>query len=412
MILDWSKIIMINRENYQQYADKYFIRSKEILEKDNLNPWVRAQVFIRKGPGIFSYTDAVRFLKEFTDIEKNGGTIHVKENNTKYDASEVVMIIIARVQDIIDLETIYLGDISYYTTIASKEFVYERIGIESLCLNVLSNTYNNVKKIKNVIGDRDIIYMGARHWLWSKDKEIASIAFKAGVSETSTDIGASSVGKFGIGTIPHALENVYAWKFGQDRGVVEVTKAFDKHIDKDILRIALVDYNNKEIEDTLRVINEVDDLYGVRIDTCGENYIQDAYPGCDFDYEHGKFYFYLDHKRICINIDQLNFWFGRGVSITGVYKLAKMLNIYKIDRKIILSSGFGDINKVKAFVDAEEQLGMKLFDTLGVGNVFGLEDIRIATMDITHVGDDKENMKEIHKVGRMPKYNESLVKVL
>jgi len=403
---------MINRENYQQYVDKYFVRSKEILQKDDVNPWVRAQIFIRKGPGIFSYKDAVKFLREFTDLEKNGGSIYIKENNSRYEAGEVVMVIVAKIQDIIDLETIYLGDISYYTTVASKEYDHEKFDIESLQLDILSNVYTNMKKIKNSIGDRDIIYMGARHWLWSEDKEIAHVAFKAGISDTSTDIGASSVDKMGVGTIPHALENVYAWKYGQDRGVVEATKAFDMYIDKDVSRIALVDYNNEEIDDTLKVVNEVGSLYGIRVDTCGENYMQDAYKNYDFNYENNKLHFYMNHKKISIDPNQLKLWFGRGVSITGVYKLVKRLCISKIDRKIILSSGFGNIDKVKAFVDAEKQLEKKLFDTLGVGDVFGINGLKISTMDITHVGEEKGNMKETHKVGRVSKYNNSLTRVL
>ena len=403
---------MINKENYQQYVDKYFIHSKEILQKDDVNPWVRAQVFIRKGPGIFSYVDAVRFLKEFTDLEKNDGTVYIKENNSRYEAGEVTMVVVARVQDIIDLETIYLGDISYHTTIASIENSHGKIDVESLCFDIQTNVYNNMRKIKGIIGDRTIIYMGARHWLWSEDEGIAYAAFKAGVTATSTDIGASSAGMIGVGTIPHALENIYVWKYGQDRGVVEATKAFDKYIDKNVSRIALVDYNNREIDDTLRVVNEVDSLLGVRVDTCGENHMQDAYKNFPFNYENSKLNFHIDHKKLSINPDQLKFWFGKGVSITGVYKLVKMLNISKIDRTIILSSGFGNIDKVRAFVDAENQFGMKLFDTLGVGDVFGIDGLKIATMDITHVGEDKDNMEEIHKVGRLPRFSDSLTKIL
>ena len=29
------------------YTDKYFLRSKEVLQKEGLNPFIRAQLFIR-----------------------------------------------------------------------------------------------------------------------------------------------------------------------------------------------------------------------------------------------------------------------------------------------------------------------------------------------------------------------------
>ena len=35
--------------DYRPYIDKYFLRAKEILKQDCLNPIVKYQVFIRKG---------------------------------------------------------------------------------------------------------------------------------------------------------------------------------------------------------------------------------------------------------------------------------------------------------------------------------------------------------------------------
>ena len=34
-------------ENIEQYTDKYFLRAKQILEQENINPIVRMQVFAR-----------------------------------------------------------------------------------------------------------------------------------------------------------------------------------------------------------------------------------------------------------------------------------------------------------------------------------------------------------------------------
>ena len=35
----------------QAYADKYFLRTGEVLRAEGINPWDRAQIMIRKGPG-------------------------------------------------------------------------------------------------------------------------------------------------------------------------------------------------------------------------------------------------------------------------------------------------------------------------------------------------------------------------
>jgi nicotinate phosphoribosyltransferase len=68
------------------------------------------------------------------------------------------------------------------------------------------------------------------------------------------------------------------------------------------------------------------------------------------------------------------------------------------DVKIILTSGFGDPEKVKAFVEAEKLLGVRLFDALGVGGIF--KPCRMATMDIVAVGETPEMLTPISKVGR------------
>jgi hypothetical protein len=35
-------------KKYEQYADKYFSRAKEILQKENINPFVKYQIFARE----------------------------------------------------------------------------------------------------------------------------------------------------------------------------------------------------------------------------------------------------------------------------------------------------------------------------------------------------------------------------
>lgn len=39
-------------QSFLPYVDKYFIRSRRILEREGLNPQVTMQVFFRNGPGV------------------------------------------------------------------------------------------------------------------------------------------------------------------------------------------------------------------------------------------------------------------------------------------------------------------------------------------------------------------------
>lgn len=91
----------------------------------------------------------------------------------------------------------------------------------------------------------------------------------------------------------------------------------------------------------------------------------------------------------------------KGVSVEGVRLIRTHIPKHV---KIILSSGFGNPEKVKLFLDAEKDLGIRLFDALGVGGVFNSI---MATADIIRV----ENTP-IHKVGRGERYNPKLKRVL
>ena len=362
--------------DYRPYIDKYFIRAKEVLQKEKLNPIVKVQVFIRKGGvKVYGIDEAIAILTKYSDIEKTGHIYSLKEGD-KFKLGETLMIIEAPIQSIIDLETMYLGVLSAETTIQN----------DNKDIN-LSEIKDGMGKIVNLAGNRPISYFGARHWRYDRDYEISKVCHLAGAENCSTDSGAKGYAypfSKGIGTIPHSLEAIYHWKYGLRNAVLKSTEAFDRIIDSIVPRIALVDYANLEIADSIRVAESLKErLYGIRIDTCGENAMQDGY---------------------IMETPEMPFWYGNGVTVSGVAKVRKAL----IDKgfenvKVILSSGFGNPDKVKQFIKFEEREGMKLFDGLGVGGVF---DSRMATADVIEV-----EGKETHKAGRVYKPNRRLERI-
>ncbi len=346
-------------EDHRPYIDKYFLRAKEILQKENLNPVVKVQVFIRKGGvNVYGIDEAVAILIKYAKDVR----ICALNEGDHFDNGEVVMTIEAPIQEIIDLETMYLGVLSAETTLQNGgRRVYP------------SEVFNNMEKIVKLVAPRPVSYFGARHWRYNNDGSFAGACCAAGAANCSTDIGAKAWGKDckGVGTIPHSLEAIYHWKYGLINAVKESTKAFDQYMDIDIPRVALVDYANQEVTDSLRIAHIVD---AVRIDTCGENIMEGVLR-------------------------------PPGVGIGGVYCVRRLLDNNHFNKvKIILSSGFGNVVKVKAFLDAEKALNIKLFDGLGVGGVF---ESRMATADIIEVYD-----REVHKVGREPKPNERLKRIV
>lgn len=349
---------------HEPYIDKYFLRSKEILRKEGINPVITAQVFIRKGDvKVYGIREALDILERYG--HHGNLSVHALPEGEHFDSCEPLMIIKGNVQEIIDLETMYLGVISAETTLRNDNKDID-----------LRQIRENMSKVVEIAGDRPVSYFGARHWRYDRDGDIAEACYNGGAVNCSTDEGGMRMGgQQGIGTIPHALEAIYHDRYGIHNAVTEATISFDAHMDDDIPRVALIDYANREIQDTIKTASVLEDLGNkkldaIRIDTCGENVIQSA-----------------------MHIHDKSYWFGKGVSISGVHNIRKALDYEGFDYvKIMLSSGFGNPEKVKEFVDAEKILKTRLFDGLGVGGVFYS---RMATMDIVAVGS-----KPISKVGR------------
>lgn len=390
--------------DFEKYTDKYFLRAYEILQKENLNPFVRAQIFVRKGPGIMAgMEEAVSFIRSNSDLEKNGGRIYALSDGEPYEPLETILILEAPVLDIVRLETVYLGIIS-----SSLAVFNDRQQLD------LQTVEKRMRTVVDASENRPVTYFGARHWHYRDDAAISKAAIDGGAAGASTDIGAAYIHKEGSGTIPHALENIYAWKDGKANAVKNATIAFDKHMPTDVVRVALIDYNNREIDDTLQTVAAVPGLAAIRIDTCGENVGQGALSMKDID---GKKVPEIDAllndffgKSVQVPAGDEKYWFGTGVSVTGVYAVRKALNENGFEKvQIMLSSGFGDVKKVEAFVKAEKIIGMKLFDSLGVGGIY---DSRDSTMDIVAVGETIETMVQTAKVGRAYKPNPRLKRIV
>jgi nicotinate phosphoribosyltransferase len=371
-------------EDPRPYADKYFLRTGEILRKEGINPWVRAQVMIRKGPGVLAgMNEAVEVIRKYGKLEEVGGKVYALKDGDRYSPRETIMLIEAPIQNIVELETMYLGVPAAETTKAT-----DGKGVD------LKEVKEAMAAVRKAAENKPIIYMGARHWRFDEDAAITRAAFEGGATDTSTDAGAATVGKFGVGTTPHVLENIMAWKYGYSQAVVETMLAYNRVMPAGVPRIILVDYRNKEITDALATARALEGrLDGIRIDTCGENVGEGAIENVDYDALER-----LAGRRVDVPKEDEKYWFGRGVTVSGVLAASKALEENGFGNiKVVLSSGFANPKKTGAFVKAEKILGRKLFDVLGVGQVF---ESRTTKMDIVAVGDTPETMIPISKAGR------------
>lgn len=362
-------------ENYQAYTDKYFLRSKQILQAEGLNLVVRYQVFARKDvEHLKGVDDAVKFIKA---VAGDKAKVYALKDGDSYKAKEPIMKIEGRVQDLVDLETGYLE-------ITAGNLTGE--------IN-LQKVREKARAIKEAAQGKPVYYFGARHFHYDLDETIARICKEEGFAGCSTDIGARAWGENekGMGTIPHALIVSYA-AFMDENGLqgnatVEAAKGFDKVIDKAVPRIVLIDTFNREVTDSIETAKAVPSLAGVRIDTCGENY--------------GQGNLNIELPELEREVDE-KYLKGKGVTIATVWALRRGLDEAGLrDLEVTVSSGF-NAEKTKAFVKADklyqQTYGKPLFDSIGTGSI---EHPIMTTGDIVAYFSEKQGKWiEMHKVGR------------
>lgn len=364
------------------YTDKYFLRSKQILEAEGINPLVRYQEFTRRDGTVKGMGESIDYIRAMVGDK---ATIYALRDGDSFQSGEPLMKLEGRIQDLVVLETGYLQPLSAALT----------------GLIDMNEVKENTKAIADAAQGKLLIYMGARHYHWSVDEEIAGNCKDAGFSSCSTDIGSRASGKKGGGTTPHALILTYAAHMLenglQGNPSVEAIKGFDKYIDSAVERILLCDTFNREIDDSIAAAEAVPSLAKVRIDTCGENYSQGVRE---------------------IVLPELNvpekYLRGRGVTIASVWALRRGLDeAGHGNLEIVVSSGF-NAEKIHTFVEADKvfQRGYDkpLFNIIGTGSV--VENATYATSDICAYFSEKQGLwVPLSKSGRGEKSSDRLVRV-
>ncbi|MGD2279275.1 MAG: nicotinate phosphoribosyltransferase [Candidatus Omnitrophota bacterium] len=289
------------------YSDKYFVRTKEILKKDNNHSRVLMQVFCRKDAVVCGLDEAIAILKLCAD-RPDELVIRALYDGDEVKAGETVMTIEGDYSTFAHLETVYLGVIARPTAVATA-----------------------VKKVVKAARDKKILFFPARFDHYRVQTTDGYAAFISGALGVSTDAQALWWGEKGLGTVPHGLIAAYGGN------TVKAALAFDRYMPNDIQRIVLTDFNNDNIGTSLEVAEALGKkLWGVRFDTAE------------------------DVRDVSVR--------GKGKSSYGVcpelvFKARKVFDKHGFDWvKIVVSSGFNE-EKIRRFI----KLGVP-FDAVGVGS--------------------------------------------
>ncbi len=225
-------------------ADIYFERTAAILRAEHLDPVVTMEIFARADAILCGAEESLAYLRE------------ILGNGKRFDHEPVV-------------ESLHDGD-----AIKRKEVVirinarYSAFGLyETAILGILAQSTGwatAARAIVEVAAPIPVIGFGARHVHPSVADQMDYASVVGGCIGASTPAGARLAGLSPTGTMPHALILIFG-------DTVRAVEAFDRHMDPDVPRIALVDTFKDEAEESVRVADALGErLWGVRLDTPSE----------------------------------------------------------------------------------------------------------------------------------------------
>ncbi len=261
--------INVNALRIGYYTDKYFLRTQEILMKDNFDSKVHYQYFPRKDCVVCGIPQVLQILKEcvgyYKDREKAWSLFKQMQEIDIYKCNSDDMNFFLGLRNSLNIQWVPKYDeievfaIDEGSEVKDMEPVIGIFGnpkyfahLETPTLGVLaqqSAVATSVRRaIKQLDPSKNLYFFPARfrHFMSQAADGYASVI--AGGKDMSTDANGEYWGYVGLGTIPHLLIASY----GGD--TAETALKFDEHIDPKINRIILVDWDNDCIGTTLRVV--------------------------------------------------------------------------------------------------------------------------------------------------------------
>ncbi|SDH31039.1 nicotinate phosphoribosyltransferase [Alteribacillus persepolensis] len=334
------------------FSAVYFLKTREIAEKYKSDDTVTMQ-FFQKSHAVLCGTDEVIALIKTFSKNPDELEIYSLEDGDKVKPYETVLTITGPYQHFGFLEGVIDGIFARRTSVAT-------------------NVYNVVKAARKSGKQKPVIFMGDRDDHFTQQAGDGYAAYIGGSKAQATHAMSEWWGKRGMGTMPHALIQLF------EGDIVAASRAYTETYPEDDL-VALVDYNNDVIIDSLKVAREFgDDLKGVRLDT--SNNMVDRY--------------FCRHPEVMGAFDP------RGVNPELIFALRRALDEEGFTHVNIMASGGFNDEKITAY----EEQGVPV-DMYGVGR-------SLLQINIGFTGDNvKLNGKHQAKAGRKFKPNPRLERV-
>ncbi|HEU5141057.1 MAG TPA: nicotinate phosphoribosyltransferase [Bacillales bacterium] len=292
------------------FSAVYFLKSCEIVKNHKPDSVITMQFFQKKHAVLCGSDEAIALIRTFA-IEPDSLEVYALKDGDKISPYESVLTIKGPYQHFGFLEGLIDGILGRRTSVAT-------------------NVYNVVNAAKGSGVQKPVIFMGDRDDHFTQQAGDGYAAFIGGSTAQATHAMNEWWGKEGIGTMPHALIQL----FGGD--LVAATKAYHEQFPGDEL-VALVDYNNDVITDSLKLAHEFGDkLKGVRVDTSKTMVDQ---------------YFWR-------NPEVLGSFDPRGVNPELIFALRRALDDEGFQHVKIVASGGFNVKKIKRFEEMDVPVDM------------------------------------------------------
>lgn len=223
------------------FSAVYFLKTRAIVEKNIPHNIVTMQFFQKENAVLCGTDEVIALIHTFADRPEQLEIKSLKDGD-KIKPFETVLTITGPYQSFGFLEGIIDGILARRTSVAT-------------------NVYNVVKAARSSGKQKPVIFMGDRDDHYTQQAGDGYAAFIGGSTAQATHAMNEWWGREGMGTMPHALIQMF-------RGdIIAATKAYHDMFPEDEL-MALVDYNNDVITDSLKVAREFGEtLKAVRLDT-------------------------------------------------------------------------------------------------------------------------------------------------
>mgnify|MGYP005814152991 CR=1 FL=1 len=228
---------MIRQDQISHYTDSYFTRARLACQRAGNNRRVLYQVF-QRGEGVLCGMKYVLQLLQHTSPEVE---VEGLADGDRIAPLETVMHIRGPIQELVELETVYLGLLARMTRIAT-----------------------NVRAAVDAANGKPVLFFPARFDVPEVQEYDGYAAMIGGSAGASTPAGAVPFNAPAVGTMPHAL--IAAFRGSTVAATLALAEA-----DPSRPIWALVDFENDSARTSVEVYQELKQrglkLEGVRLDT-------------------------------------------------------------------------------------------------------------------------------------------------